>query len=71
MSRYLEADDSLVEVFLDVVGKNFPVYQNLNFKLIYDTKKRIKSGKLVFATMELASEKIKFFFQRQCGCRRV
>jgi len=61
MSRYMEADDALVEMFLKVMENKFPVYQNLNFKLIYDTKKRIKQGKLCFASMELASEKIKFF----------
>lgn len=61
MSRYVEADDALVEMFLNVVEKVFPMYQNLNFKLIFDTKKRMKKGKITFATMELASEKIKFF----------
>jgi hypothetical protein len=61
MSRYLEADESLVTVFLDVMEKNFPIYQNLKFKLIFDTKMRKRQNKLIFATMELASEKIRFF----------
>jgi hypothetical protein len=61
MSRYIEADDSLVGVFLKVVEKHFPLYQNLKIKLIYDTKKRISKSKLVFASIESASEKIKFF----------
>lgn len=61
MSRYLEADEALVEMFLRVLEKNFPLYQNFNFKLIYDTKKRLSKGKLIFASIELASEKIKFF----------
>lgn len=61
MSRYEEADESLVEVFLRVLEISFPLYQNLNFKLIFDTKKRIKGGKIVLASLELASEKLKFF----------
>ena len=61
MNRYEEADESLVEVFLDVVEKVFPLYQNLKFKLIFDTKKRVKGGKIVLASIELASEKVKFF----------
>ena len=61
MNRYEEADESLVEVFLDVVEKVFPAYQNLNFKLIFDTKRRVKGGRTVLANIELASEKVKFF----------
>ena len=61
MNRYIEADDALVEMFLKVMESYFPIYQNMNFKLIYDTKKRISRGKIVFASIELASEKIKFF----------
>ncbi|MCK9474271.1 putative metallopeptidase [Sulfurimonas sp.] len=61
MNRYEECNESLVEVFMDVLEKRFPGYQNLKFKLMFDTKKRVRSGKLVLASMELASEKIKFF----------
>lgn len=61
MSRYEDCDDSLVEVFLDVLEERFPAYVNLKFRLIYDTKKRIKVGKICLASIELASPKIKFF----------
>ncbi len=61
MNRYEECSENLVEVFMDVVEKRFPNCQNLKFKLIFDTKKRIKAGKLTLASVELASEKIKFF----------
>ena len=61
MGRYLDCDDSLVEMFLNVLEKRFPLYQNFKFKLIYDTKKRIKKGNIVLASIELANEKIKFF----------
>lgn len=63
MHRYEEADDSLVEVFLEVVEKTFAKYGNLKFKLIYDLKKRISKGQLILASIELPSPKVKFFSQ--------
>lgn len=63
MLRYEDADDSLVGVFLDVMEERFPQYQYLNFKLVYDLKKRIKGGKIVLANIELANAKIKYFSQ--------
>ena len=61
MHRYEEANESLVEVFLNVVEEKFPQYQNLKFKLIFDLKKRISKGALVLASIELLSSKIKYF----------
>jgi len=61
MMRYEDADDNLVQVFLDVMEDRFPQYQYLNFKLVYDLKKRIKSGKVTLASIEMASPKIKYF----------
>ncbi len=61
MNRYEDCNDGLVEVFMDVIEKRFPSYQNLKFKIIFDTKKRVRGGKMVLASIELASEKIKFF----------
>jgi hypothetical protein len=61
MERYLDADDSLVGVFLDVVDSRFGSLMNLKFKLIYDTKKRMKQGKIVLASIELCNPKLKFF----------
>jgi hypothetical protein len=63
MSRYIDCDESLVEVFLNVVEERFPNLANLNFRLIYDTKKRISKGKVCLASIELASPKIRFFTQ--------
>jgi len=60
-TRYEDCDESLVKAFLDVVEERFPIYQNLTFKLIFDLKKRIKGGKMILASIELASPKIKFF----------
>lgn len=59
--RYEDADDKLTEVFLDVLEERFPSYQHLNFKLVYDLKRRKVGGKLVLASIELASPKIKYF----------
>lgn len=61
MHRYEEANESLVEAFLNVTEETFPQYQNLKFKLIFDLKKRIKQGALVLASIELLSPKIKYF----------
>jgi hypothetical protein len=61
MHRYEEANEEFVEIFLDVLEKHFPQLQHLKFKLIFDLKKRISKGKLVLASIELTSPKIKFF----------
>lgn len=61
MNRYEDCDESLVQVFMEVLENKFPLYQNLNFKLIFDTKKRTKGGKIVLSSIEPATEKIKFF----------
>jgi len=42
MIRFEDGDDSLVEVFLEVMEDRFPHFQFLKFKLVYDLKKRTK-----------------------------
>ncbi len=64
-NRYEDCDDNLVEVFFDVVEKRFPKYANLEFSLIYDTKKRIKQGKVCLASIELPSPKLRFFTKNE------
>lgn len=61
MQRYAEANEEFVEIFLNVLENNFPQLQHLKFKLIFDLKKRISAGKLVLASIELTSPKLKFF----------
>lgn len=61
--RYEEADDSLINVFSSVLESRFPQYSYLNFKLVYDLKRRTKNSNLILANIELASPKIKFFSQ--------
>ncbi len=63
--RYEEADASLISVFSEVLEERFTQYGYLNFKLVYDLKKRTRNGNLVLASIELASPKIKFFSQDQ------
>jgi len=60
MHRYEDSDESLVEVFLNVVEEHFPQLQYLKFKLIYDLKQRVSKGRLVLASIETASPKIKY-----------
>ena len=64
--RYQDADESLVEVFLQVAEERFPnTCANLNIKLMFDTKRRVSRGKLVLASIEIASEKIKYFTRHE------
>lgn len=64
--RYQDADESLVEVFLQVAEERFPnTCANLNIKLMFDTKRRVSRGKLVLASIEIASEKIKYFTKHE------
>lgn len=64
--RYQDADESLVEIFLQVAEERFPnTCANLNIKLIFDTKKRVSRGKLILASIEIASEKIKYFTKHE------
>ena len=61
MSRFIDDDDGVVEVFLDVMEKRFASIAQLNIKLVFDTKKRIKKGKICLASVELTNDKLKYF----------
>jgi hypothetical protein len=61
VNRFIDIDDSVVEVFLNTIEERFPSLGQLNIKLIFDTKRRIKQGEIVLASTELASPKLKFF----------
>ena len=64
--RYEDADDSLVEVFLKVAEERFPnTCANLNIKLMFDTKKRVRNGKICLASVEIANDKIKYFTKHE------
>lgn len=59
--RYEDCNESLVQMFLEVLEDRFPGKAYLKYKLIFDTKKKINKGQMVLADVSLASEKIKFF----------
>ena len=61
MNRFIDVDDGVVEVFLNILEERFPSLIQLKIKLIFDTKKRVKQGKLCLACVELANDKIKYF----------
>lgn len=59
--RYEEVNDNVIEVFLKMAEKHFPTIGQLKIRFIFDTKKRIRNGKICLGRCELASEKIKYF----------
>lgn len=59
--RYVDCNDDLVRVFLDVVEERFPAFIHLNIKLLFDTKKRVSAGKIVLASISTTSAMTKFF----------
>jgi len=61
MVRFVEADESVVEVYIKAMEQRFPSLAQLKIKLIFDTKRRINQGKIALAMVELANDKIKFF----------
>ena len=61
MSRFIDIDENVVEVFISTMEERFPSLAQLKIKLIFDTKRRIRQGEIVLASTELASEKLKFF----------
>lgn len=61
MSRFTDINDNVVEVFLETMEQRFPSLVQLKIKLIFDTKRRIKQGKICLAAAELANDKIKYF----------
>jgi len=61
MNRYIDCDETFVEMFLQVLEERFPMYGNLKFKLIFDLKKKVNKGKICLGNITLASDKIKYF----------
>jgi len=61
MVRFVEADESVVEIYMKAIEQRFTSLAQFKIKLIFDTKRRITQGKIALASVELASDKIKFF----------
>ncbi len=60
MNRYLDSNDDLESVFQKVVAERFPMLSDVQFKLIFDNKKKVSKGNLVLASVELVNEKVRF-----------
>jgi hypothetical protein len=61
VNRYLDCDEDLVSVFMEVLEDRFVMYGNLKFKLVFDSKKRVSKGKIKLASIEVANDKLKYF----------
>jgi hypothetical protein len=61
MTRFRDVDDSVIEVFLELAEERFNYTSQLKIKFVFDTKKRIKNGKICLGRCELANDKIKYF----------
>lgn len=59
--RYEDANTDVISIFNQVLTERFHNLSHLNFKLIFDTKRRMKSGQIVLASIEVTSLKLKFF----------
>ena len=60
MNRYEDATQELNTVFNRVVEERFPIHCGTKFKLLFDTKKRMKQGKITLATIETTNDKTRF-----------
>jgi len=60
MTRYLDDDGTLKEVYEKVIQKYFPFMANAATKLIFDTKRKQKNKRIVLASIKLARDMEKF-----------
>lgn len=60
MTRYLEDDGTLKEVYAKVIQEYFPFMANAATKLIFDTKQRKKNKRIVLGSCKLAKDMEKF-----------
>lgn len=54
--RYEDVDSNVLDLFGKVRSKYFENLEDVGFKLVYDTKKRIKNGKYVFASIKTVDD---------------
>lgn len=60
MNRYLDATEEAYDILYDLINERFTSYGTLNFKIVFDTKRRNSRGRLVLASVEVATEKLRF-----------
>lgn len=58
--RYDDCDKSVYDMLNNIVAEHFPDYDFMNFKLIFDNKKKKKGGSYVFATIKRVNELTEF-----------
>lgn len=56
MTRYLDDDGTLKEVYEKVIQQHFPFMSNATTKLIFDTKRKQKNKRIVLASCKLARD---------------
>jgi len=61
MFRYEEGSDKFIELFFEVIEKDFQEYEQLNIKLLFDIKKKVTKGELTLGNIEIPNEKVKYF----------
>lgn len=59
--RYEDVNENVIETFLNVAENHFQSIGQLKIKFVFDTKKRVKNGRICLGQCELASQKIKYF----------
>jgi hypothetical protein len=60
MTRFIDVDDTVIEMFLELAEERFPMIGQLKIKFVFDTKKRVKGGKICLGSCELANDKIRY-----------
>ena len=65
MTRYIDDDGSLREVFDKAVKESFPFMAQAAVKLMYDTKRKASKGRVVLGTCKLARDMEKFLTKNE------
>ena len=60
MNRYTECGNDVRTVFNQVVNERCPVHNHTKFMLVFDSKKRVRKGKITLASIESTNDKTKF-----------
>ena len=60
MTRYEDVAQDVKDLFYKLVEDRFPVHNGTRFMLVFDTKKRMRQGKLILASIETTNDKTRF-----------
>ena len=67
MSRYEEVGSQVSNIVFDIISDEFPELQGANIKVVFDTKKKIVSGKISIARIKKLNEELKFLAMDETG----